>query len=714
MKVTVANPAPQKVTQVADNAIEIEYASAIKDVITAASFKNEDVYYLIDQTKVPFSLISKVETEGNVAKLTFHSSFVANTTYYLDVADADDLSFVAAGHELKDVASIKLTLAKAYKETDNVITYAYYNEAGLDITNGVTKGYTENIPSFTITSDFAYASTDATTGRDAIYFTESGKTATIKAVLLIGYDEKTFAPIEKPDEIVITSTNAPTAVYTGETKYTITTNNNSHINSGSTTKNNFAIDDVAVLQILLQKKNPDGSTVWLDSEAYGISKVECGNENIAIVGDKQLNGGGDFVGYTITGIAEGTTNIILYTKNSAGKDEFFRAYPITVKAKRYAANIDLNATKTNLNIDGLVGDTATIYATVYDQYGEWLDKWAGAINIKQATGNGKSTGIVFSDAAMTNNTVAQNWAIGGKPTNAFITLGTGNFSGYNGAAIPVKNGKSIFFELSETTKSLKRNYSITVMSAAEGDTNKWTSSVSATALDTGLLTDELAGYSSNVKNSTLKIEKSYNGFLTGVETFREIPKRANTLTAGEVSALYGGAATGPAIYLVYTELDNDHAKYTTAVDDATLTAIAPAGDTAITLTNITTGDQLVKGTYRYTFYRLEQAKAGETPKISILGTHTVTVTNNQKMPTFTVKSDKVSYTSPAAWTDVVPNFQFDFGNNNKNLTISGGEVVEAQNGDVYVKKLTVTLPSVYGYGAGATLDVTVNKLLTKK
>ncbi len=67
MKVTVANPAPQKVTQVADNAIEIEYASAIKDVITAASFKNEDVYYLIDQTKVPFSLISKVETEGNVA-----------------------------------------------------------------------------------------------------------------------------------------------------------------------------------------------------------------------------------------------------------------------------------------------------------------------------------------------------------------------------------------------------------------------------------------------------------------------------------------------------------------------------------------------------------------------------------------------------------------------------------------------------------------------
>ena len=84
------------------------------------------------------------------------------------------------------------------------------------------------------------------------------------------------------------------------------------------------------------------------------------------------------------------------------------------------------------------------------------------------------------------------------------------------------------------------------------------------------------------------------------------------------------------------------------------------------------------------------------------------------MPTFTVKSDKVSYTSPATWNDVVANFQFDFGNNNKNLTIVGGDVVEAQNGDIYVKKLTVTLPTVYGYGAGATLDVTVNKLLTKK
>ena len=721
MKVTVANPAPQKVTQVADNAIEVEYASAIKDVITAASFKNDDIYYLIDQTKVPFSLINKVETDGNVAKLTFHSSFVANTTYYLNVADSDDLSFVAAGHELKDVDKIKLTLTKAYKETDNTITYVYYNAAGLDITNGVTKGYTENLPTFAITSDYSYQSTDKE-GRAAIYFTEADKTATIKATLLLGYDEKTFAPIEKFDEIAITSTNAPTAVYTGETKYTITTNKAAHINKDSSVKSNFAIKDDAVLQILLQKKNPDGSLVWVNSKDYGISKVECGNENIAVVGAENVLGDGSHGGYIITGISEGTTNIILYTKNSAGKDEFFRAYPITVKAERYAANIDLNVTKTNLNIDSTVNDSAELFATVYDQYGEWLDKYAGTITVKQASGNNKSTGIAYGGNTIVCNAgsaVAQNWTIGGKPTNGSITIDYTDFSGFGGA-IPVKTGKSIFFELAESTKSIKRNYSITVLSAAEADTNKWASSASNTALDTGLLTPELAGYNSNVKDSTLKIEKSYNGFYTGLESFRQIAKRANELSWAEVQALDGGsAASGSAIYLVYTELDGDHAnKYAAAETGNTLsiTDTNLPGSTTIKLININNNEQLVKGTYRFTFYKVERKAGAQTPTINIIGTHTVAVTNNQKMPTVTVKKDKVEYAGATpVLGDIIPSFQIDFGNDNKNLVPTDGDWVVAQNGDVYVKTLKVTLPTtVYGYPAGKQIDVTVNKLLTKK
>ena len=689
-------------------------------MISADSFKADDIYYLIDQTKVPQSLIKTVEVKEDVAKITMHSSFVAGTTYYLNVANADDLSFVGAGHELKDVDTIKITMTKAYKEQNNEITYAYYTAGGMDITNGVTKGGTENVPTFTVTSDFAYASKTDTTNKDAVYFTDADKVATIKAVLLIGYDEKTFAPIEKTDEITITSTNAPTAVYTGEIKYTVTTAGG-FIGKDSATKSDFAIGDDAKLQIILQKKNPDGSLSWLNSKDFGISKVEAGDENIVVVGTETALTNGNFGGYTITGIKEGTTNIILYTKNSAGKDEYFASKPVTVKAQRYAANIDLNVSKTNLNIDGTVGDSATLYATVYDQYGEWMDKYAGNITVDQAKDNDKSTGIVYGGNVINCNgtAVAKNWAIGGKPTNGSISITSADFSAYSAAGIPVKTGKSIFFALTESTKQIKRNYSITVLSATEADTNKWESSISNTALDTGLLTDELAGYSSNVKTAALKITKTYNGFYTGVETFTEINKRANELTWAQVQALDGGAAaSGAAIYLAYPELDNNYGKFVTAtgVGSTITTTASTAGAIGYTLTNIINNDQLTKGAYRFTFYRVERKAGGTTPTVSIVGTHNLTVTNNQKMPTITVKTDKISYTGAApTLTDIKACFQADFGNNNKNINISNFTAVVSANGNVNVQKLFVDLPaSCYGLTATKTIEVAVNKLLTKK
>ena len=84
------------------------------------------------------------------------------------------------------------------------------------------------------------------------------------------------------------------------------------------------------------------------------------------------------------------------------------------------------------------------------------------------------------------------------------------------------------------------------------------------------------------------------------------------------------------------------------------------------------------------------------------------------MPTITVKSDKISYTG-ATPTDneVFDCFEFKFGSK-KLTTVNTVEIVPSQNGDIYVKTITVQLPSdVYEY-ANAPIKVTVNKLLTKK
>ena len=84
------------------------------------------------------------------------------------------------------------------------------------------------------------------------------------------------------------------------------------------------------------------------------------------------------------------------------------------------------------------------------------------------------------------------------------------------------------------------------------------------------------------------------------------------------------------------------------------------------------------------------------------------------MPNVTVKSDKISYTGTAPTdNEVFDCFELKFGS--KKLTnIDDKDIVISQNGDVYVKTITVQLPSdVYEY-ANAPIKVTVNKILTKK
>ncbi len=598
-------------------------------------------------------------------------------------------------------------MTKAYKNKDNIIDFKYLN-GDLDITKGVTEDYSKNMPTFEVTSDYAYSTTAMVDGQNRahVYFTESGKVAHIKAKLFIGYDETTYTAIEKIDEMDIVSTDEPTAQYTGEVKYSIVSNAKAHFGKDDATKADLAIGDLVNFQVLLQQKGTDGKLSWKNAEEYEISKVECANENIAVIGNP-VGTGNTFAGYSITGISDGTTNVILYKKDASGKDVFVRAFPITVKKARVATSYAIKADNSNLNInktDG-IGDKSNIYITVFDQYGEWMDnvKWTGSITLGQAPNNADQTKATLLPVAFTLAENEKTAALDNKPSNGYFTLDANSFT-YTGEQ---KKGQQIYFALEESTKKIKSNYSITVMDAPVAATNKWEVSASKDTLDTGLISTTMSS-SSNVTSSELVIKKSFNGFKTGTEPFMVVPAKVTANTTAQ--SIYG-AATGAAVYLVYAEKDSS----LLTPDGDTVVYTVNAGDASytdkITLNNITvTPNQLAKGAYKFYFYKYEVKTAGATPVINTLAIKNVNVTNNQTMPTVTVKSDKVP--SNGNYVDC---FTFKFGNDDvtASASITGAQIVPAQNGNVFVKAATVTLPSCYGYGPGKTIEVTVNKLLTK-
>ena len=143
VKAKVVAPTPTAIKQTAHNAFELTFDSNIeaggyyanlKDWETEQAGVANDIYYKLNDVKVPFSSVKATTPKENVLKVTMYGSFVGGETYYVQIA-GKTFDFEAAGNTAKYVTALEFTSSTALVNTNAKIKYKLLNAVGIDITD---------------------------------------------------------------------------------------------------------------------------------------------------------------------------------------------------------------------------------------------------------------------------------------------------------------------------------------------------------------------------------------------------------------------------------------------------------------------------------------------------------------------------------------------------------------------------------------------------
>ncbi|MCR5829727.1 MAG: hypothetical protein K6F93_05155, partial [Lachnospiraceae bacterium] len=374
IKVTVGKPAPTDINVVASEAFElvfdtdVEAAGLFKD---AKEIKTDAIYYMINDTKVPFSAVKAVKATGNTVKITMYDTFKAGETYYVLVNSEEPITFAIAGNGPKDVKAIKILTTTSVVTSDSASTdikYALYNESGIDITTTALADANASV-----TLNAADGTVNAYVSAGTITMYTVGDTADVVATF------KYYDPNNNYAETTLSTTQKITAVspeaykYSGFV-YTIDPAAATRVlkNDESNAKKYMAMGDSSEFQAVL-KYTKNNKT---DKFQVGVDKFN-GKNLFAKVADEAIaaitgNVGADF---TIKANSVGTTNIFVGTTDDdtvTGKMTIIAVAPIEVKEKRYAATLNITTSQSVYN-PANNDDSVTLKAEVKDQYGDYID-----------------------------------------------------------------------------------------------------------------------------------------------------------------------------------------------------------------------------------------------------------------------------------------------------------------------------------------------------
>ncbi len=333
-------------------------------------------------------------------------------TTYMDMKDAKEYTveydgtvqkFTATdgvvetvGLEKSEIVAATATKINAVtKDANNVVlgTYAYNDTTSpVTIAINVTNGYTTN---------------------DSLYLNKVGDTATVDLV----YHKGTYDATGKEDTIevkglTITAVAAETITVDG---WALKVTNRDATSFEKATETKLAVGDLAKIAYIQTTNSKNEKSTNLTDYSFSSS-----NNDALIVNDTDKANGK----IALTPVKEGTSYIIV----KDAKGNVVTTLPVTVVAARKAASLDLDKTAVTLSTD--ISETATVEATLKDQYGEKMTVADGSVALKTLTFN---NGITTA----TNNTAFDNATTDGKFTLAAAgkTAGTylvkasvGNFS----------------------------------------------------------------------------------------------------------------------------------------------------------------------------------------------------------------------------------------------------------------------------------------------
>jgi len=678
LEVTVKTPELEDIKQTAINAFQLSFngdASAI-------DFKPQEIYYMVKDSVVPFSLLKDVKVNADdptKVDVTMHMNFKGGETYYVKVGEKT-LSFVACGTDAKDITTMKITTDTVEYGDFRNIGYKFYNKDDIDITNA-------NLtltPSFELTSNNP---DEVVVAGTQIYFYEKGKTATIKGSVTTDYGNEAngYQPTVIPCEGVITSIDKATATFT-KIVYSFEGNGIGFDASKSKDVHDYAIGDGVALNIWFQYLKADKSgNEFKSMYEEGITRVAVADENYGVVTALANNNLTDSY-VTITGIKEvENIPVILYKKNTDGQEYAFETVTITLKPARKLTKAVLTPSKNTLNLEAGAADEIKLTLTLTDQYEQGIPGLESKIVMTQTevteTNVGKLT-IKNADWSYTKDGKYEYVVSGGAFKWAKkITDLTG--SELDNA---VAQGGSIVLSVKVNDAVTSNNAGIAIADKTKVDAVAYIPTLSAATLDTSVKTD------TTTSTSVFGIKKSKAGYDAGEDsatfmdgtTFKKTDK-----TLVENKFYYTISFNG-------TLIDS-----TTNFDAGsnTLTAVKQSADNLEVASDYVVTGSAVKakaGTYVFTLYRAIKDSADKL-YLSNFGSKTCVVSDAQIMPTYAVETDVTTNkgvgdgnrASNAAMAK--EGLKITWNGENYTSSIVAAEIVKSKDQSDYLKTVTVVV-----------------------
>ncbi len=678
IKVTVGNPIPSSVKAVASNAYELTFDANVADIFKSnKDIADDAVYYLSNDVKIPFTGIKEVKTTENVVKVTMFNNFSAGVTYYVVVNGSDPLNFSIAGNQAKDVTAIVINTATLQKDKDTDVSVSLLNADGVDITSSVG------------TTDVALTSSDNLKlwpqgGLKATMY-NVGDTADLTATFTY-YD-----PNNNYEATVLKATKNVTCVAAASAQktgmiYTVGGSKNSP-------KTYLAIGDKAKFNCWL-KETKNGTTnerqVGVDSfEGIGATYAKIADTSVAMI---TATAGGD---YTIEGNQVGSTYVFICYTDANGKEQIFDSCPIEVRAKRFAQNVALTVSKSNLNVNAGVNDSVVITAKISDNYGDPIDS---ALTINQLQASKDNAGVVTVPDPVKKETGKYEITINRNDINYVLK---------DGKIV----GGAIVLSIKAGDKSNVPNATFNIADKGNASTG-YTFAIDKTSMETAINAVKTSAVQAKVS-----LTGSNGGYFVTKQDYTEILTGNQKTPVNSTASTYSVNASG-AGFILDVKKDGNRVDFNKEVANNVKYSdlIVDNYDGSFTINSYVAGSgsaivKLPKGNYSFELYILKtDAKTG---KVSVDGSVrrvTLSVTDNQVKPTFVKKYQKLSDAANAGKGI----FEVKFDGAVQNVWKVSESTHDDKNATTFVKKIAVDLEIKKSDGSAVTgtytIDVEVNTL----
>ncbi len=655
-KVTEDKPAePEKKLEVKQTNLKTFTVSGVDPKLTKNDIK---LYFKEGSIEISKqSLISKFEVKDNVAEVTLFDNFEIEKEYFVAIGDAE-YSFKTVNPKLENLAEVKFATEKAKVGETTTIVLKYFTSDGVDITDALSS-------KVLLGTNLKLEQLDGNgkgfvTGQ-TITFTEKNATIAVKASVTVGYNPTTMDPI------VISGVGAITSyedTVSGAHLYTVTKDDGVYMTKKDTPVHFFALGESVELEALFHFS--DDSYRTFTETGY---TVESANPETVMIGGLSATGG-----YTLLGVNQGTTNILV--KNGS---TLVAAFEVTVRAARAPKTFKVTASKSNLNLNPLVGDELKITAVAYDQYG---DIYPGAtFSVEQNENNKLATGTV-SPLMFSGNTCYINGSyvtlVPNASLNSILLYVTCN-------EIASSPKESVLFSVKDVPFSDEVYAPGRAQMTIEGD------AVIDTVLSMGIQDMKSTYVYANFMSEGYKVQEAVGDILT-------VDPTKTVLTSTDL-----GIAADTTDLFCTVSFDGQ------VIDPMTAGGCIIPGYDNIEFAPIAPGAKLKKGTYTVTVYKI---KAGTTAsQVTPLGARSINVI--ESVPDVTVNKLAASATATMPLTAALPSFftfYYDGAPVNASCITSVDAVTSVPN--YFIKSVTLTLPNnIYG---SFTVDVPVDSLITIK